>query len=85
MKRVFQPQYSCGLPLSRELTREKPERLSIAVAPSLAEDFFADFLSSLFLDRVVLIRLKSPEYDPCAEDDAQKANQVPVQQRSNLC
>ena len=36
VKCVFQPQYSCGPPLSRELTREKHERLFIAVASSLA-------------------------------------------------
>lgn len=36
VKYVLQPQYSCGPPLSRELTREKHERLFIAVASSLA-------------------------------------------------
>jgi hypothetical protein len=37
MKRVFQPQYSCGAPLSRELTREKHERLFVALTSWLAE------------------------------------------------
>ena len=30
---MFQPQYSCGPPLSRELTREKNERLFVALTP----------------------------------------------------
>jgi hypothetical protein len=38
VKCVFQPQCSCGSPLSRELTREKHERLFISVEPSLAAD-----------------------------------------------
>src|ERR1700694_4206725 len=35
------PQCSCGPPLSRELTREKHERLFIGVEPSLAADLFS--------------------------------------------
>jgi hypothetical protein len=37
VKRVFQPHYSCGAPVSRELTREKHERLFVALTPWLAE------------------------------------------------
>jgi hypothetical protein len=33
---VFQRQYSCGPPPSRELTREKHERLFIVVMPTLS-------------------------------------------------
>jgi hypothetical protein len=47
VKRVFQPQYSCGPPLSRELTREKHERLFVVVRPSLAAASQANFLCRL--------------------------------------
>lgn len=36
MKPVCQPLYSSGPPLTRELTREKHERLFVLVTPSLA-------------------------------------------------
>jgi hypothetical protein len=45
---VFQPQYSCGLPLSRELTREKHERLFVALTPWLAELPGADLPQARF-------------------------------------
>lgn len=43
MKPVFQSQYSCGPPLTRELIREKHERLFVLVTPSLAAVFRAEF------------------------------------------
>jgi hypothetical protein len=39
VKRVFQPQYSCGPPLSRELTREKHERLFMVDACGVQQPF----------------------------------------------
>jgi|ERR1700722_559640 len=46
-QRRVSAQYSCGPPLSRELTREKHERLFVVVRPSLAAPSQADFLCRL--------------------------------------
>jgi hypothetical protein len=43
VKRVVQLQYSCGAPLSRELTREKHERLFVALTPAVAAVSLAGF------------------------------------------
>ena len=48
MKPVFQSQYSCGPPLTRELIREKHERLFVLVTPSLAAVFRAEFPQARF-------------------------------------
>ena len=49
MKRVFQPQYSCGAPLSRELTREKHERLFMVDACGVQQLRLPSFPQGRFL------------------------------------
>jgi hypothetical protein len=69
VKPVFQPQYSCGPPLTRELTREKHERLFVLVTPSLAAVFRAEFQQARFeglsdLRVCALMRLPIPVCRP---------------------